>query len=137
MTNEQYLEVSYFVAAAAGVIVAAGTAMFLARPNYLATAGAALHKLGVILRRLLPTWLLLAVLLGFMSVSYMDCSHHTYGEVVADRPHMIATSKEHAHRMLLFAAVALTVYGFVLGAFLLARARSIRLSGKGGRPPAD
>lgn len=78
MTNEQFLHTSYFVAAAAGVSMSIATALILARPHRLATARAVLTKLGTILRRAFPTWLVLAVLLGFMAVSYFDCSHPPY-----------------------------------------------------------
>jgi len=126
VTNEQFLYLSYFASAAAGVGLAVISALILARPHRLATAGTVLKKLGGILRRALPSWLILAVLLGFISVSYLDCSHHNYAEIVADRPHLIDKTQEHLSRMSLYLAVALTAYGFVLALFLWARARQMR-----------
>lgn len=126
MTNEQLLHISYFASAAVGVGLAVITALILARPHRLATAGTVLRKLGSILRRVLPSWLVLAALLGFMSVSYFDCGHSDYAAIVADRPHLIDKTQEHLSRMSLYLAVALTAYGFVLVLFLWARARRMR-----------
>lgn len=126
VTNEQYLYVSYFLAAGAGLCLAGVTMLILARPHFLATAGAVAGRLGAVLRRFLPIWLVLAVLLGFMSVSYFDCGHTTYEQIVADRHHLIDRTHAHASRMALYLAIALSAYGFVMVLFLWARARSIR-----------
>lgn len=123
MTNEQYLYVSYFAAVAVGGGLTVATAAILAGPNRRATAGAAARRLGAILRRVFPAWLILAVLLGFMSVSYLDCTHTDYANVVADRAHLVSSTQEHLSRMAMYLAVALVVYGFVLMLFLWARAR--------------
>ena len=126
MTNEQYLYTSYFAAAAAGVGLAVVTALILARPHRLATAGFVLRKLGSILRRALPTWLLLTVLLSFISVSYFDCGHTNYAQIVEDRPHLVCKTQDQVSRVSRYLAVALTGYGFVLMLFLWARARLMR-----------
>lgn len=120
MTNEQYLYVSYFGAAAGGVGLAVVTALFLARGHREATDQPLVARLGRLLRRIFPLWLLAAVLLGFMSVSYMQCK--TYEEVVADRGYLIDKTQEQVHHMCLFLAVAPAVYGLVLMLFLWARA---------------
>ena len=132
MTNEQYLHVSYFSAAAAGLALAVITAAVLAGPHRQATAGAAIRKLGAILRRALPTWLVLAVLLGFASVSYIDCSHENYAKVVADREHLIRKTQEQASSMMLYLAVTIGAYGFVLVPLLWARMRRARGESRSG-----
>lgn len=132
MTNEQYLQVSYFASAAAGVGLAVVTSLILARPHRAATAGAVLRKLGSILRRALPTWLVLTVLLSFMSVSYFDCGHSDYAAIVGDRPHLVERTQEQLSRMLLCLAIAVAAYGFVLMLFLWGRAR--RLGRRGQLP---
>jgi hypothetical protein len=124
VTNEQYLQTSYFVAAAAGVVVALGTGFVLAGAHRQATAVPVLTWLGKLLRRLFPTWLILAVLLGFVSVSYLDCNHHSYSEIVADRNHLVHKTEEQAATMARYLALALIAYGFVLLAFLWARVRA-------------
>ena len=87
-------------------------------------------------RRAFPTWLVLAVLLGFMSVSYFDCTHGDYAEIVADRPHLIRKSQEQASSMLNYLAIAVTAYGFVLILFLWARAKPMRTAARRPEPPA-
>ena len=137
MTDEQYLYVSYFAAIAVGLFFAAVTAVILVRPHYRATAGIAVKKLGAILRRVFPVWLVLAVLLGFMSVGYFDCGHSSYESIVTDRPHLISKTQEHASHMAMYLAIAVTAYGFVLILFLWARARHGRLTGARGTSAAE
>lgn len=124
MTNDQYLQVSYFIAAAAGVVAAVATGLLLARPHREATEDPALARLGKLLRRFFPTWLILAVLLGFLSVSYLDCNHHSYSDVVAHREYLVDKTEEQGTTMARYLAIALIAYGFVLGGVLLARARA-------------
>ena len=126
VTNEQYLYVSYFVAAAAGITAAAVMILWLGRAHREATAGAATNVLGIVLRRAFPAWLILAVLLGFMSVTYFDCSHGSYATIVEDRQHLIHKTQEQVTAMCRYLAVALVAYGFVVMLFLWARARSVR-----------
>jgi len=125
VTNEQYLYVSYFVAAAAGITAAAVMILWLGRAHREATAGAATNVLGIVLRRAFPAWLILAVLLGFMSVTYFDCSHGSYVTIVADREHLIHKTQEQVTAMCRYLAVAVVAYGFVMMLFLWARARSV------------
>jgi purine-cytosine permease-like protein len=124
VTNEQYLQVSYFLAATAGVVAAVVTGLLLARAHREATEAPALARLGKLLRRVFPTWLILAVLLGFLSVSYFDCDHHSYSAVVANREYLVNKTEEQASSMARYLATALIAYGFVLAGFLLARARA-------------
>jgi hypothetical protein len=124
VTNEQFLYISYFGAAVSGVGLAALTASILARPNRQATESPFLPQLGRFLRRALPPWLILTVLLGFISVSYMEC--RSYAEVVADRDYLIDKTQEQAYHMALCLAVGLMAYACVLVLFLWARARARR-----------
>ena len=124
VTNEQYLYVSYFVAAAAGITAAAVMILWLGRAHREATAGAATNVLGIVLRRAFPAWLILAVLLGFMSVTYFDCSHGSYATIVEDRQHLIHKTQEQVTAMCRYLAVAVVAYGFVMMLFLWARAKS-------------
>ena len=126
VTNEQYLYVSYFVAAGAGIVAAAVMICWFGRAHREATAGAAAKGLGMVLRRVFPIWLILAVLLGFISVTYFDCSHGSYATIVADRGHLIHKTQEQVTAMCRYLAVALVAYGFVMMMFLWARARAVR-----------
>ena len=100
--------------------------LWLGRAHREATAGAAAKGLGMVLRQAFPAWFILAVLLGFMSVTYFDCSHGSYATIVADRGHLIHKTHEQVTAMCRYLAVALFAYGFVMMLFLWARARSDR-----------
>ena len=117
MTNEQYLIVSYFTAAGGGLVMAVITAALL-RGALRQALRSVLSPLGRLLRRVLPAWLILAVLFAFMSVSYFDCTHHTYQEVVADRPHMIDVTRAQIQHMLLYVSIAMFAYTLGLAVML-------------------
>jgi H+/Cl- antiporter ClcA len=123
VTNEQYLHVSYFAAAIGGAALATLTAALLASANRQATQGRILPRLGKFLRRVLPPWLILTLLLGFMSVSYMEC--RSYSEVVADRSYLVDKTQQQIHRMAIYLAIAVMAYAAVLVLFLWARARAL------------
>jgi hypothetical protein len=124
MTNEVYLYVSYFGAAAGGAGLALATTAVLAKPNRLATVGKARDTLGRILRRAFPAWLILAVAMGFASVTYFDCQHTNYTSITGDYDHLVRKTLEQASAMSYYLAAAIVAYGFVLVAFLWARART-------------
>lgn len=126
MTNEQYLYVSYFAVAAAGISLAVLTAVILARPNRQATENHIFPQLGRFLRRAFPSWLMLMVLLGFISVSYIDCEHTNYSQVVADRGHLVSRTQNQLSQMSIYLSIALMSYAVVLILFLWARARAQR-----------
>jgi cytochrome bd-type quinol oxidase subunit 2 len=133
VTNEQYLYISYVVAAAAGIGLAILTAIILARPNRQATEGKVLPKLGKFLRRAFPSWLILMVLLAFISVSYIDCEHTNYAKVVASRDHLVNKTQEQVFQMSIYLSIALMSYAIVLILFLWARARTQRYHKKQAR----
>ena len=126
MTNEQYLHISYFVAAAGGAGLAVLMAIILACPNRQATKAKTLPELGRFLRRAFPSWLILMVLLGFISVSYIDCEHTNYSKVVADRNHLVDITQQQVSRMSIDLGIALMSYLVVLMLFLWACARAQR-----------
>jgi hypothetical protein len=130
VTNEEYLHASYFAAIAIGVLVAVASAAWLASGHREATHGPGVARLGKVVRRAFPPWLILAVLLGFASVTYFDCGHDTYGKIVADRAHLVSKTQEQAAAMARYLAVAIMGYGFVMVLMLWARAR--RTSGDKG-----
>lgn len=117
MTNENYLIVSYFCAAAGGMAGAAATALLLRGPLRRAVA-AVLAPVGRVFRRMLPAWLVLMVLFAFTSVSYLDCKHETYQHVVKDRAHMEQVTRTQASKMLNYLAVGLLAYAAALAIML-------------------
>jgi len=122
MSNDQYLTVSYFAVAGAGVLASVGIALVLRKPLRGAMEACA-TPLGRILRRAMPAWLILAVLLGFLSVTYFDCSHRSYEEVVADRAHLVSKTCEHGSAMSLYVAGGLALFSLVVGLCVFAHAR--------------
>ncbi|KPK78872.1 MAG: hypothetical protein AMJ81_14680 [Phycisphaerae bacterium SM23_33] len=128
VTNETYLVVSYFSSASIGALIALVTASELARPARQALAGLA-GPLARMFRRALPVWLVLAVLLAFLSVTYFDCAHTTYEQIVADRDHLAATARRQGSHMAWYLAVGLLAYGLVLAGALLVKARQARPHG--------
>ncbi|MGD8501604.1 MAG: hypothetical protein PVJ86_13210 [Phycisphaerales bacterium] len=137
MTNETYLYVSYFAAIVLGLALAGGAWAILRRPHRQATTAPQVKKLGSLMRRVFPSWLILAVLLAFISVSYIDCSHRDYAQVVADWDHLVSKTQEQVHTMLIWLAVALFTYCSLLALFLWAGARTRRLDSKrlSDKPP--
>jgi len=126
MTNEQYLYISYFLTVAAGIALAILITAVLKKPLKAATDTCVLSKLGRFLRRIFPAWLATIVLLGFMMVSYFDCSHENYSEITADRAHLVRKTTEQLNNNFMFSAVALTIYLAVFILFIYAQARTSR-----------
>ncbi len=124
MTNETYLYVSYFSAIILGLALATVTAVVLRKPHQKIVAAAKVRKLGSLVKRVFSFWVFVAVLLAFISVSYIDCSHENYAKVIADRDHLIDKTQAHVCRMSICLAIALFTYCFALVLFLWARARA-------------
>ena len=118
MTNENYLIVSYFCAAGGGVVGAVLTALVLRGSLRRAVAGV-LGPVGRVFRRMLPAWLVLMVLFAFTSVSYLDCHHKTYQDVVNDRAHLEQVTRTQASQMLNYLAVGLLAYTAALAIMLI------------------
>ena len=128
VTNEMYLYVSYFAAIIFGLIFALVTMAILRKPHKKATTDVKAGKLGSFIRCIFPPWLILAALLGFISVSYFDCSHTDYAQIVADRNHLINKTQEQLSMMLICIAIALFTYCLLMVPFLWAAASRRRQS---------
>lgn len=113
MTNEAYLVFSYFAVAVGGVVLAGLTALWLAGPLRRATAPLR-GAIARLFRRALPAWLVLLVLGGFLSVSYIDCAHQTYEAVVADRAHMQDVTANQARHVLTYLGIGLLSFSLAL-----------------------
>ena len=113
MTNETYLTVSYFCAAATGVAAAIATGLLLRGPLRRAVA----HVVAPVaraVRRMLPAWLVLAALFAFTTVSYIDCEHKDYAAVIANRDHLEHVTRTQAATMLYWLCYALLAYSLGL-----------------------
>ena len=121
VTNEQLLYVTYFGAAAGGVILAAGTVLLLNRPlrQMLQTAG-----VGKFLARLFPSWIVLAAILGFISVNYVECKN--YSEIVNDRGYIIDKTHELVYHIAFAIKLAVLIYAVIVIPHLWAAAKSLR-----------
>ena len=118
MTNEQYLITSYFTAAGAGIVVGALTGAVLIKPLRHAL-GIFVAPIGRLLGGTFLTWLILAGLMGFLSVGYFgSCSHDTYASIVADYPWMAAKSHEQAQSICLYLSIALLTYSLALAVLI-------------------
>ena len=130
MTNETYLYVSYFSAIILGIAMGIITLAVLGRPHREVVTAAAIKKLGALMKRVFSFWVFVAILLAFISVSYIDCSHENYAKVVADRSHLIEKTREHVSRMSICLAVGLLAYCFILVSCLWARAKAKRAANR-------
>jgi len=121
VTNEQLLYVTYFGAAAAGAILAVGTVLLLNRPlrRLLQTAG-----FGKLLGHLFPTWIILAAILGFISVNYVECKK--YSEIVNDRGYIIDKTRELVYHIAFAIKLAVFIYAVIVIPHLWATAKSLR-----------
>jgi len=120
VTNETFLYLSYFSALILGLGLACVTLAALRKSHREIIASDAVGMLGSLIKRVFSFWVFVAVLLAFISVSYIDCSHENYASVVADRDHLVNKTQEHLSRMSICLAVALFTYCLALILFLWA-----------------
>ncbi len=100
--------------------MAAVLTALLLRSRLRSAVGSLVKPMGRIMRRLLPTWLILLALFAFMSVGYFGtCSHHTYKAVVEDRAWMVGKTHTQAYRMATCLAVGLSVFALALSVMLI------------------
>jgi hypothetical protein len=117
MTNEQYLITSYFIVAGGSVVAGAVTALILRGPLRKAVAWIA-APVGRFLGRGFVAWILLAAMLGFLSVSYSDCSHGTYQSIVQDPEHMVKVTHSQVSAIFQYLLIALMAYSLGLAVML-------------------
>ncbi len=121
MTNEQYLIISYFSAAAFGVLAAFLTGLVLRgplRPALSRFTAAARRFMG----RAMFAWLVLGALFAFTLVGYFgDCDHHTYQSIVDDMPWMVQKNREQANFIFIFLLVGVLTYALTLAVVLVVR----------------
>jgi len=129
MSNEHYLIVSYFVFALVSLALGVAAYRVLRRP-FAAIAEAVAGLRGVMLRRTLALSLALAAVLGFLSVSYVDCNRG-YDQIVKDRSLMDEINRQqlqHAGNWIVFAVLA---WGFMVVVLLAIWRRKKQQEGSG------
>jgi hypothetical protein len=112
MSNEHYLIVSYFGFGLVSLAFGVAAYRVLRRP-FAAIAGAVAGLRGAILKRTLALSLAFAGVLGFLSVSYLDCNKG-YDDIVKDRAYMEQINMQqlqHAGNCIVFAVL---VWSFVV-----------------------
>ena len=91
---------------------------------------AVLSPVGKVLRRAMPAWLILAVMLGFISVSYFDCNHGNYKAVVEDRAHLEQVTYDQIGTMMHYLCAAMLSYAMFLSILMLLPRRQRSLPDK-------
>ena len=132
MSNEHYLVVSYFVVGFLSLALGLAAYRVLQRP-FAAIAEATAGLRAGLLKRTLALSLTLAAILGFVSVSYLDCNKG-YDEIVKDRGYMNQINREqlqHAGNWIVFAVLA---WGFIVVILLAARRRKREEEGPESQP---
>jgi hypothetical protein len=105
-------------------MLAVGTSLLLNKPLRQALQGLQIAKFFNIL---LPVWLILTVILGFISVNYLQCRE--YSSVINDREYIIKRSQELVFRMAFMLKIALFAYAVIVIPQLWAVAKTF-LAGK-------
>lgn len=113
MTNDRYLIVSYFAAAALAVAFAGATWLYLRRSFGEITQPLATGNLSRMLKAMFPAGIFLPAFLGFISVSYRGCGE-SYEEIVKERSYLIQKNHEQISSILLWIAAALLFWDLVI-----------------------
>jgi hypothetical protein len=119
MTNEQYLIASYFVCAASSIALGTLVYFYLRRPFASVVDAASGKRLPSMMKRLLPCGFVFPAMLGFVSVSYRDCTTTTYSQVVESRGYLIEKNQEQIFSILFYILVAVLFWDLVV--FLVLR----------------
>jgi hypothetical protein len=118
VTNEQYLIVSYFTTAGGGVLAAIATGLALRGPLRSAVARFT-RPARTFMGRALFAWLVMGVLLAFMSVGYFGtCDHQTYKSVVEDMPWMVLKTRGQIESIFEYLLAGVLTYALALATIL-------------------
>jgi len=118
VANDTYLVISYGVALS--IVVASGRACIgVLRGSFLQlTNHGANVRFARLLKTCFPLGLMLPVLTGFLSVSFVSCSRSSYGEIVADRAYLVQKNQEQLLTSLYWLLGALAVWSLVCAVVL-------------------
>lgn len=118
MTNERYLQISYF----AVLICSAGMGMatyHVLRTRFLAVCDETRSRIAAFVRRFFLAGILVPALLGFCSVSYFSCNITTYEQVIEKRDYLVQINLEQLRAVLIYQIVAIMVWCLVVCCILL------------------
>ena len=113
MTDDQYLTACYFGALAVTLALCVAGLLFLRQSfeTLLRTVSATWSSRAV--RRLLFAILFLPAMSALFSVSFSDCNHQTYEEIVADRAYVRSTAGEQVSEGMHEVVLAVLLLGLV------------------------
>ena len=133
MSNEQFLIVSYFTAAAICIGLGAATYLWFRRPLEGIAAQAPSAPLARLLRRVFSASVVGPAVLGFLSVSYYSCNVTTYEQVIASQSYLFGKNEEQVQAALFYVLGAILVWGFLNPFFLSPGVAARRVGGKSER----
>ena len=114
MTNETYLQVSYFTVCLLCLALGAAAYLFLRRPFKETVKHLKNRGLANILKRLFFIGIVFPALLGFFSVSFKSCSMDTYSKIVSDLDYLISKNQEQVSASLLHIVFAIFVWCIIV-----------------------
>ena len=114
MTNEQYLNASYFASAAVSITLGTLLYFYLRRSFGEIAETASERDLPAILKKLFPYGLVFPALMGFISVTYSSCNHETYEKIVQNREYLVEKNQEQLSSTLLSLVIAILAWNVVL-----------------------
>lgn len=137
MSNERYLQVSYFVVLL--VSASLGLLIFgLLRRCFRAVCDESGSRIGPFVRRLFLFGTLAPAVLGFCSVSYFTCDKTTYQSIIADRGYLISVNFDQIHTAMLFTIGAVMLWCLiVLMVVVTGRGPGSPRAGRSPNPPAN
>ena len=125
MTNEQYLVVSYFVVLLVVTpLLGLSVYGYLRRPFTQIADALPRPRLAAILKRALPTTLLLAALAGFFAVSYRSCGE-SYQKIVSNRKHLAERNRAQVASVSRWLTFAVLAWGLMVLLMLIVRRRAL------------
>ena len=133
MSNEQFLIVSYFTAAAICLVLGVATYLWFRRPLEGIAEQAPSAPLARLLRRVFSASVVGPAVLGFLSVSYYSCKVTTYEQVIASQSYLFGKNEEQVQAALLYVLGAILVWGFLNPFFLSPGVAARRVGGKSER----
>ena len=122
MSNERFLQVSYFVVLFGSLLLGWLTYALLRRQFFGVCDGTPRSRLAPIVRRFFLIGLVGPPVLGFCSVSYLpafSCNITTYEQIIKDRAYLIQVSQAQLQAALEYTIIAVLLWCLMVFALLL------------------
>jgi hypothetical protein len=122
MSNEHYLIVSYFFVGLVSLSLGVAAYRVLRRPFRAIAEAVAGNVRSALLKRTLALSMIMAAVLGFLSVSYRGCGM-SYQEIVKDRAYLVQKNREQLQGVSNWIVYAIFAWGVVVVICLVAARR--------------